>query len=255
MINHLQTHGSLSMRKNFAKWCITKVIIAYVILSLILGDLKVVGRILQQVHKPSTSIADPAHTSRRIPIPSNSNSTIVSDIKDIWHAPEKLAICVSIKSDARCPHPALLGRLSGPALALLEWTEEESENNGTFIHCGSYKEQWLEVGTYFLDIIVLFCNDFGIDALRREQNESAWLSYNFEKDCMEDPNFNRITGAKSYVMIEKNLTHQTPHLAQMGRWVSNTPSQSEPEPLHTRYQPEDCRINPQLERCEVPINE
>ncbi|KAL3928239.1 MAG: hypothetical protein SGBAC_012738 [Bacillariaceae sp.] len=201
---------------------------------------------------------------KRITIPSNSNSTIASDISEIWHDPENQAICVFLKENARCPHPAFLGRISGQSLALLEWNEEEEEevdnvgeSYSEFVHCGSYKNQWLEAGTYFLEIIILFCDDFGINAMTRKQNESAWLSYDFQKDCIEDPTYNRITGEESYITVNVQEANQQSanHLGNKGRWVSNVTTVSAPEPLHTRYQPKHCRKNPQLERCAVPMND
>ncbi|CAJ1943661.1 unnamed protein product [Cylindrotheca closterium] len=201
------------------------------------------------------SSSDIQQSWEKVQIPSNSNSTVASDVFVIWHDPENQSICVSLAENSRCPHPAFLGRLSGPSLALLEWKEESTgESSSEFVHCGSYNKQWLEPGTYFLDIIILFCNDFGINAVTRKQNESAWLSYDFQKDCLEDPTYNRITGEEAYVTIEEAI-QSTPHLRPTGRWVStNMASASIPKPLYTRYQPRHCRRNPQIERCAVPMN-
>jgi hypothetical protein len=180
----------------------------------------------------------------------NSNSTIASDIAEIWHDPNDGAVCVHLKHDARCPYPAFRGRLSGPALAMLEWNEKDDYNRNGTVYCGYYKDGWLLPGKYFLDVIVLFCSDFGVDALRR-QNESEWLSYNFKSDCMEAPTSNRITGAESYVSVEQ-LYSGMGNL-HGGRWVSKETKTT--NPLHTRYQPQDCRRNPQLPRCAVPMND
>ena len=152
--------------------------------------------------------AEPAisnNYNRIFSIPIELNSTIATDVPRIWHDSDQQAICVALQ-DARCPRPALLGRLSGPALALLEWKHHpvDYNNDDDNVLCGSYKDQWLDAGTYFVEIIVLFCNDFGPNSHVRTENESAWLSYNFQPDCMEDPTNNRITGTNAFVKIEQS---------------------------------------------------
>ena len=109
-------------------------------------------------------------------LPIDENSTIASDIDKIWHEPETKEVCVQLKQDARCPHPALVGRLSGPALAILEWNERPSDQ-GTVL-CGAYDHYWLDAGYYFVEILITHCKDFGVNALKRNGNKTAWLEAN-----------------------------------------------------------------------------
>ena len=68
----------------------------------------------------------------------NSNSTIASDVMEIWHDRQISAVCVHLKNGARCSNPGFRGRLSGPALAILEWKEKllKTTSDGT-TYCGS----------------------------------------------------------------------------------------------------------------------
>ena len=123
----------------------------------------------------------------KIRLPINPNSTIASGIRDIWHIPSEQTICIETQTNASCPRPAFIGRLAGQSIAMLDWKKQNDERFGLSMRCGSYHDRWLSSGTYFLDIIVLFCEDFGVNSLSKAKNESDWLSFDFKNTCMEDP--------------------------------------------------------------------
>ncbi|KAL3926659.1 MAG: hypothetical protein SGBAC_013386 [Bacillariaceae sp.] len=190
---------------------------------------------------------------RKRMFPHNPNSTLASEIKALWNFPSKQTICIELENNARCPNPAFLGRLSGPSLAMLDWSREKDQMNGEWLHCGSYEDQWLSAGTYFVEVIILFCKDFGINSQRINVNESAWLSFDFKDRCMEDPNHNRITGSDSYIVMEaeqKTASRPTPK----GRWVLPTTPDSYSGPLYHRYQPRGCLRYPNQKICENPTD-
>mmetsp|Transcript_17409 Transcript_17409/g.42659 ORF Transcript_17409/g.42659 Transcript_17409/m.42659 type:complete len:472 (+) Transcript_17409:394-1809(+) len=174
-------------------------------------------------------------------IPRNENSTISTDINRVWHDPQSRSVCVHLKEDARCPHPALLGRLSGPALAILDWKEMEAKDTtaGTVL-CGDYSKKWLDAGEYFVEIIVLYCEEFGVGAMERMSNETAWLGAESATRCVEDIRNNRIT-SKSENTIEISSPMEGSGNYRIGRWVrrKGVPLR----PLFTRFQPKEC-INP-----------
>lgn len=202
----------------------------------------VLARYIMKDHSRAESIP-------KIGLPMNPNSTIASDIQGIWHLPSEKAVCIELQNNASCPHPAFIGRLAGHSLAMLDWKGQNDDKFGASTRCGSYQDRWLSAGTYFLDLMVLFCEDFGANSLKKAQNESEWLSFNFKNTCMEDPNRNRITGEDTYILIEENITSS---LAPIGRWIP--PTDSIPMPLHHRYQPQGCMRNPDQEVCKIATN-
>eukprot|EP00984_Skeletonema_dohrnii_P037939 scaffold40596_cov389-Skeletonema_dohrnii-CCMP3373.AAC.2 len=81
---------------------------------------------------------------------------ISSNRTTIWHYPSNREICLRMDNVA-CPHPDLMGRISGSSLAVLdEWGHQSRsmhhENGTDFIvndlYCGSYKNAWLPPGQY-----------------------------------------------------------------------------------------------------------
>eukprot|EP00526_Cylindrotheca_closterium_P009839 CAMPEP_0113638190 /NCGR_PEP_ID=MMETSP0017_2-20120614/19997_1 /TAXON_ID=2856 /ORGANISM="Cylindrotheca closterium" /LENGTH=417 /DNA_ID=CAMNT_0000549267 /DNA_START=502 /DNA_END=1751 /DNA_ORIENTATION=+ /assembly_acc=CAM_ASM_000147 len=169
-------------------------------------------------------------------IPRNENSTIATDIIRIWHDPHGRSVCVHLKEHARCPHPSLLGRLSGPALAILDWKEMETTSTTGTVLCGNYGNKWLDAGEYFVEIIILYCEDFGVGALGR-MNKTEWLEAGFATRCVEDAMNNRIT-SKDESTIEISSPTGGSGNYRIGRWVrrKGLPLQ----PLFTRSQPKEC---------------
>ena len=58
----------------------------------------------------------------------------------------------------------MVGRLSGQSIAMLDWSAMTHDTNGTAF-CGSYADSWLSAGSYFIEVIVIHCNGFGLTAL------------------------------------------------------------------------------------------
>mmetsp|Transcript_34301 Transcript_34301/g.83231 ORF Transcript_34301/g.83231 Transcript_34301/m.83231 type:complete len:627 (-) Transcript_34301:279-2159(-) len=170
-------------------------------------------------------------------MPIDANSTIVADLSKIWHDPEKGSVCVQLKENARCPHPALLGRLSGPALAILDWNEQKTEEHTGTVLCGDYSNKWLDAAEYFVEIIVLYCEDFGVGAMERVNNETIWMGAGFKKKCIEDAMYNRIT-AKEGSKINITSSTEGKGTYRLGRWVRRAGIPL--RPLFTRYQPVGC---------------
>ena len=189
----------------------------------------------------------------------------------IWHLPSHHKICLQMdhsKFYTSCPYPDLMGRISGSSLAILdEWefllSQRMHHNDGTdFIadlNCGSYKHAWLPPGQYDLEIIVIFCNSFGLTSplLQLTTNSTAeqWLEYDFKRDCLEDPAKNRLTSSSSTFTVEARgvsrvSSNNKTHLME-GSWRIDTGADY--GPLSTRYQPQNCRRKHE-ERCTAPMN-
>ncbi|CAJ1970281.1 unnamed protein product [Cylindrotheca closterium] len=172
-------------------------------------------------------------------IPKNPNSTIVDDVSKIWHDPGKGSICVHLKQSARCPYPALLGRLSESALAILDWQVQktESSSDGGTIHSGGYSNKWLDAGDYLVEILILYCEGFGVGAWETFDNKTAWLEAGFKSRCIEDSKRNRITWEEGNKISIPSSTEGKGSY-HLGRWVI-TPG-IPLRPLFTRHQPVEC---------------
>lgn len=218
------------------------------------GNLGHILRSPSAVQPTASIIASLSQGSLALPV--DGNSTIVADLSKIWHDPEKGSICVELRENARCPHPALLGRLSGPALAILDWNEQHTEERMGTVLCGDYSNKWLDPGDYFVEIIVLFCEDFGVGAIERINNETAWLVAGFSTRCVEDSMHNRIT-AKEGSKIKITSTTEGKGSYRLGRWVRRPGLPL--RPLFTRHQPVNCCVqsgnyrplNPLPQWCEA----
>lgn len=191
------------------------------------------------------------------PIEINSNSTLTSDILALWHNPKKDEVCIHLRGGSRCPRPSLVGRLSGESIAMLRWTESIppsnsiSDNNtadNATTYCGSYANSWLSPGIYFLEVIIIHCRDFGIQALNKirstnhtENDIQQWRSFDFTHECVEDPARHRITANSSYITIAERMAGRG-----NGFWLrnrhnnTNTKNGTKSSPWFTRYQPQGC---------------
>jgi hypothetical protein len=157
----------------------------------------------------------------------------------------------------------LVGRLSsGKAIAILEWRMARNPTldiqNGT-VYCGSYKNSWLDPGIYFIEVIILHCNGFGMKALdvimsnpeHTAEDLQQWRAYDFTHECVEDPARNRLTGSTAFLSIDSmNIG------VNAGRWVlvngtnkSNGSNYSTIQPWFTRYQPPECKQNIKTAVC------
>eukprot|EP00985_Skeletonema_marinoi_P028074 scaffold23958_cov98-Skeletonema_marinoi.AAC.1 len=177
----------------------------------------------------------------------------------IWHYPSHREICLQMDYTtmvATCPHPDLMGRISGSSLAVLDkWEYHPSVFNVNDLYCGSYKNVWLPPGQYNLEIFVVLCNSFGLTSPMRTKNFTKWLEYDFKKDCLEDPARNQITSSSSTLTIETEVSRvfNDKELLPEGGWMMDKSKSANYGPLRTRYQPQDCR-GEISERCAVPMN-
>lgn len=197
-------------------------------------------------------------------IEANLLSTISGDISAIWHYPTNQDICVHLGEGARCPNPDFVGRLSGESFAMLEWKQiVEASNHPHFlygnegtVHCGSYAKEWIVPGTYSLDIIVVFCNSYGITSPNMTSDYNGWLKYDFANECLEEPGAWRITDDSAFITIDAEISKED---MMQGRWTHNNYGNNITKPLYTRYQPQFCREHhigksvPLPERCAIPM--
>jgi hypothetical protein len=196
----------------------------------------------------------------------NPNSTVANDISSIWHNHRDNAICLQWSTSARCPHPSLVGRLSGPGLAVLEWQLHQSQDDESIVYCGSYKNSWLLPGTYFVELTIIHCNDFGVGAMKRlsqsdsymlirdsMMSETNTLQFDFSNKCLENPENNRITAKSASIVVPKEVLGKGE--SSKGHWVMLQSSGSQQQqPLYTRYQPQGCRGTDLPDYCKVAMN-
>jgi hypothetical protein len=164
----------------------------------------------------------------------NPESTIASDVLGGWHNPKEETIIIEFNRTGRCPKPVLRGRLSGPALGMVEWKYLSGNKAVTTVQ-GKYQVPFS--GTYYLEIIAILC--------------TGWNRTTDMKDiCLEDPLHHRVTELNTSIQVSQ---------AQKGAhemyWVSNATSTAM-QPLYTRIQPQDCRDGKSfLERCRRSMDE
>lgn len=217
---------------------------------------------LSKYHEPSTVIHQEQTVSHAEPIEIaiNPRSTVANDILSIRHEPTNSQVCIQFTPKSRCPHPSLVGRLSGKSITILNW---ENEADG---YCGSYT--FLENGRYFLEVLIIHCNGFGVTKIKGIKNNhpyfegldpNDWLRYDFSGECMEDPTRNRITGDSTYITV---TDHEDTGMPIRGKWVLkdevlyNDPN-FQVMPWYTRYQPQNCRekdVDYNSPRCKVPMD-
>ena len=168
----------------------------------------------------------------------NPGSALSNDIVSITHDPLRSVVTVELEN-TRCPFPVLRGRLSGPALAMMEWNNTNPERPHTVPFTASRLEGYYHapvVGTYFLEILVIQCSDFK-------------YSDDFKNVCLEDPLHNRIT--EPGVTIRVNHTQPI----SVGYWAAK--KKGEERPLYTRFQPQNCRTRSSdfhSDRCKLPTS-
>lgn len=173
-----------------------------------------------------------------ISIPLNKEGTMTNDIISIDHSPVESAIFVHLESTARCRNPYLRGRLSGPALVVLDWSQS-STSSGSILK-GTY--QVPISGTYLLEIIVITCQNFVEDT-----------NFDFTSTCVEDPTRHRLTRTNVKIQATANI----PHDKRTGFWMhqqDERAANNDYAALYTRFQPRGCvRIDdPAHEYFEVP---
>jgi len=163
-------------------------------------------------------------------LPVNMDSTIAQDIEYIRHDEIHSLIHIQLKQNARCKSPVFGGRLSGPALVMLEWTR----HNTTTLY-GHYTAPLS--GTYFVEIIIFLCQEF-------------YPRQNFTETCLEDPLRHGVTRHDAAIQVDTSSNARV-----TGYWVKQ--QHSLPKPLYTRFQPQHCRWNDtavNTSYCQEPMN-
>ena len=204
---------------------------------------------------------------------------MLDQVESIQHHAPTRSIHIHLKPNrTTCLNPRFMGRLSGPHLVLIEWSEPERREGGFKVSntTTTTNEMTLTnrivrntvVGTYpplpvvsssnnntttaatnyFVEIIGIFSEDFDLDVERVSDH------------CVEDPLHHRITanGATITVAMEDNnniLNNKTlapTTRTSFGIWTHNaTNSQQQQQqerfqdpsfqPVYTRFQPQGCR--------------
>jgi hypothetical protein len=226
-------------------------------------------------------------------LPLDAHGPMHQDIIGIYHHPESAAISVALQSghdDSReaCLRPYLVARLSGPAVGVVyQWTYRQSSvktadssgsNASTALPATTVvMEGFYEVpvtGVYYLEIIVVLCNTYDDDMLRKteiytysdEINETIAGPAFLEQQqhvidrCVVKPQNNKLTAFGTSIVVVKaekssnqwsdratteNIKVGKDEKQQLrGYWVrdmNNTREGNEAfAPLYTRYQPLDC---------------
>jgi len=146
----------------------------------------------------------------------DSESTLADEVVSIEHDAERREVKVRFKM-ARCTKPVLRGRLSGPALAILTWSMTGDVARGV------YKAP--KSGTYYLEIIALFCNQF----------DRTMSSERVASSCMENVQWHRLT--QKNVRIDNISDFGLPSTGIIGSWIAQDHSD---QPLYTRVQMSEC---------------
>lgn len=185
----------------------------------------------------SSAMGSSGRVDASLAIPTDPNSTLVDDVSKIWHDPDKGSICVHLKNRARCPYPALLDRLSGPVLAILDWQTQKTESGAGTVHYGGCSNKWLDARDFALEILILHCEDFGVAALERDGNKTVWLGAGFKSKCIEDSMRNQITADEgTTISIPSSIGGKGSY--RLGKWVRRPGIPL--RPLFTRHQPVVC---------------
>jgi hypothetical protein len=191
--------------------------------------------------KETASVAEVMMEILELPV--HTNSSIHDDVLLIQHDPAQRAIMVHLRPDGRCPHPSLRGRLSGPALVALDnWKYSKNDQNNSVL---TVNYQVPSTGTYFVDIITVFCHDF----IWGSRNDTASLlpwenNYSFKQTCTEPATQRQLTALDTTITV----TRQAPDA--LGYWLPNNSSQQ--QPVYTRYQLPECFRQASPE-CTTPI--
>jgi hypothetical protein len=206
------------------------------------------------------------------PLALNPNSSMYSDIVGIYHDPRSSSIRVIVRghdtdyddgtnsSRKPCLRPYLVGRLSGPAIGMIsQWIYLPKGDESTVIE-GHYEVPM--AGTYFLEIIVIFCNTYDEEKMRQARNvttpgdwkEDAAFVREMEhimEHCLEHPLRHRLTAqnlsievtqaAPNMVVADKSDRPMPQEKEESalgglhGYWQWNSASNQSIVPLYTRY--------------------
>ena len=235
-----------------------------------LGVLSIVGLFLAHdfIHLQITAGGDVTSANRAGAaveyIAVHPNASIAEDVVSIEHSPDLAKITVALRPDARCRRPFLRGRLSGPAVVVVkDWRYSYSNvfhkhgredgkttnnDNATFVVEATYPTPPV-VGTYFLELIVVFCENFlmfppsmiptnaSSSMGDQREREVVWNnSYNFAQTCTEDAARRQLSSPNATITVLATTLSEggTPP----GFWIHKHDTMI--KPLFTRYQLASC---------------
>ena len=206
----------------------------------------------------------PSFPAVEIPV-HNASIYVQSDISKIVHKPadSRIEILLQPKSTRRCQNPVFKGRISGWSLSTIDFKTSHNKHDDSNVVVGTYDRSQMPMsGKYFVEIIVVLCENYGID----------FRTVNLKNQCLEDTKMgnHRITEGNGFASIDVVVVDDR-SLSQpkdsRGQWLHRSFLAKEkeerdarahrystesynvggdiptPEPLFTRYQPEECMIS------------
>ena len=234
-----------------------------------------------RLHGSSASFLWAGSYSNSTAIDVNSNSILSQDVHRILHFPHESKIAIYLNKQRNCARPQLIGRLSGMALTIVTWEKgyystsvpppagNENEvqsggnndadvNNNTEYNDSGTSPSWdvlighytaPQQGRYFIEIIATMCEELQYDT-------------DFAGICLVDPTQHRMTRDDAFIDVisAPSLLLQSTHLSSnhltsdvIGFWWHDEETSTAPQPLFTRYQPQNCREKPERDthRCQM----
>jgi hypothetical protein len=234
-----------------------------------------------RLHGSSASFLWAGSFSNSTAIDVNSNSILSQDVHRILHFPHESKIAIYLNKQRNCARPQLIGRLSGMALTIVTWEKgyystsvpppagNENEvqsggnndadvNNNTEYNDSGTSPSWdvlighytaPQQGRYFIEIIATMCEELQYDT-------------DFAGICLVDPTQHRMTRDDAFIDVisAPSLLLQSTHLSSnhltsdvIGFWWHDEESFTAPQPLFSRYQPQNCRREPEIytPRCQM----
>ena len=171
-----------------------------------------------------------------VPLQLNPNSTEFTDIKSVTHYPLKREVVIELKDQRRCQNPTFITRMSGMSLYLLdlEWHPTPKVFGLKTLHKFFQPQPNVYIfsyppledsGTYYLEVIVLYCGSFDPNS--------------YKDLCVESPHdkANVVTLPYNFAFATDALV--PPAKPQRPRWVWGNTAQA-PALLPTRYQTRNC---------------
>jgi hypothetical protein len=185
------------------------------------------------------------------------DSTLGNDVAEIIHYRRNATIVVTMHQNASCQHPVLRGRLSGPAITILDWERHTTmHHNRTTQLMGRYDHHLLPVAPttagmlcYYIEIIALLCEEWDYNT-------------NFQPICLENPERHRVTARNASITtvlpqpVAAEPTNvvvadadDNANVAVIGRWVRKKRPDGDDasiidnenrQPLYTRWQSKTC---------------
>jgi len=197
----------------------------------------------------------------------NPKSSIAEDVVAITHFPSQAKISVTLQSNARCSCPYIRGRLSGFALVIIQdWQchgsltmahDDNIDNNASVsVVEGVYPTPPIP-GVYFLELIVVFCDNFLLTPPLVEDGVWNNNSYNFALTCTEDAERRQLTSADAMITVVDATAIIKTDSGDIHHWVHPPPGfwihkhNATMNPLFTRYQLAKCYRNVTPE-CTMP---